>query len=441
MTDTESSSSGLPAGISNDKLLLGFAVFIHILFFLSLRIGFLNPLFDDATHRRGQGVDFFAVYQGGRNVLDGVSVYAEKPETFVVPYNYPYRYHPFTAYTFGLLFNVVTPALAYTVWMLLQELLLLLNIVITRRLFDKTSDANCITAVWLLFFPYYLELYMGQFSFLMASLILWALLAWMKERWQAGDSSWVFSLMVKSNSALFIPVLLKLKRWKPLIAGVVFVGLASLPYFLLVPGSLDAFTLNVSEGLKVPGLAGNQGFAALLGVVVLRGSGAWPGSIFEITDQLETLNAALPVPLLLWTIAILAVMIYLTIITPRRYWIELCILWLLAYFLFYKHVWEHQYVMMLPVFVLLFWLQTSLRDTVKIPITLLWSVLTVVAMPTAFIFIDKEQVFADPEYYWSTAESLLFHAPKPLAALTLFIVLAAGLWKKRLASDQPVSSS
>jgi hypothetical protein len=144
--------------------LLAVGLVVHLVFFSSLSLKFLNPLADDTTHRRGQGVDFYAVYQAGRNVIDGVSIYAEKPEHFVVPYNYPYRYHPMVALTVGLAANLVTPALAYTLWILLQELLLVANILLTRTLFTDRRKANIASTLWLVFFPLYLELYTGQSS-------------------------------------------------------------------------------------------------------------------------------------------------------------------------------------------------------------------------------------------------------------------------------------
>ena len=64
-----------------------------------------------------------------------------------------------------------------------------------------------------------------------------------------------------------------------------------------------------------------------------------------------------------------------------------------------------------------------------IPGWIFWGSLLVIALPTAFIVIDKTQVMVDPEYYWSDLESLLFHAPKPVAMLVLFLSLCGALWR------------
>ena len=425
---------------SNGIVVLGFGILFHLVLFSSLSLRFLNPLADDTTHRRGQGVDFYAVYQAGRNVLDGVSVYADKPEQFVVPYNYPYRYHPLVALTIGTAANAVTPALAYTLWILLGEALLLLNIVLTRTLFPDPGRANAGSALWLLFFPLYVELYMGQFSFLMASLVFWMIIFWERGNTRAGDAAWTGSLFVKSNTALALPVLVKLGRWRFIGAASVVVVAASAPYFILIPGSLQAFAGNIAAPLTVPTIAGNQGFAALVGITWLRLGGLWPDSIFQVTQQLDQLNAALPLPVTVWSVAVLAATVAVTVRARREDWIELLILWMTAYFLFYKHVWEHHYVMALPLFVVLFWRRGISLVARAIPAWAFWTSFLLAALPTAFVFIDKQQVLVDPEYYWSDGESLLFHAPKPLGMLLLFVSVSIAVLRARLRKNSHISS-
>jgi len=431
-----------PTGAVGSKgvVLLGIGIVFHLVLFSSLSLRFLNPLADDTTHRRGQGVDFYAVYQAGRNVLDGVSVYADKPEHFIVPYNYPYRYHPLVALTVGIAGNAVTPAVAYTLWILISEALLLLNIMLTRKLFSDPEQANVGSALWLLFFPLYVELYMGQFSFLMASMVFWMIILWDRGKTRAGDAAWTASLLVKSNTALVLPVLAKLGRWKSIAAASSFVVVVSVPYFVLMPGSLEAFAGNIAAPLTVPTIAGNQGFAALVGIAWLRLGGLWPDSIFQVTQQLDQLNAALPLPVTAWSLTVLAVTLAVTVLSRREDWIELVILWMTAYFLFYKHVWEHHYVMALPLFVVLFWRRDVSFLARAIPAWVFWTSLALAALPTAFVFIDKEQVLVDPEYYWSDAESLLFHLPKPLGMLLLFVSLSLAALRARSRNSNQSSS-
>lgn len=404
-------------------------VLVHFCMLLSLQWGFLNPLFDDAVHRSGQGVDFYSAVQAGRNLLDGVSIYSTKPIEQVVPFYNPYRYHPFVAYTVGVLSSVLRPDVAYVVWIVILEGLLLLNILLTRSLFSDSSSGVIAMSMWLLFSPYYLEMYMGQFSFVMASLLFWSLVAWMKGSEQTGDFWWTVSLMVKSFSALFVPVLLKLHRWKVVIAGaIVSIGVA-LPYFVLQPGSAADFSLNFTQSVRAQTLFGNQGFAALIGILILRISGLWTDFAQEFATRIDRMNDILVLPFALWTLVVVGYSLIVTVKASRDSGISLLLLWILAYFLFYKHVWEHQYVMLLPVFVLLYH-QTKLR-MIEFPRALFWTVFGVVALPTAFVFIDRSPVLFDPEIPWRTWESLLFHAPKPLAVMALFGFLSVRLWNSK----------
>jgi hypothetical protein len=144
---------------------------------------------------------------------------------------------------------------------------------------------------------------------------------------------------------------------------------------------------------------------------------------------------------LLWTLALVGWTLFVTLRTPRSLWIELMLLWILAYFLFYKHVWEHQYVMLLPVFALLFWRQAEGGIRRGIPTIFFWSVLTVIALPTGFLFIDRPDAFADPEFYWSTIESFIFHAPKPLAVVAMYVALSIMLLKSPRAITGPPQPS
>ncbi len=423
-------------GTESGKVILVAGVLVHLCMLLSLQWGFLNPLFDDAEHRSGQGVDFYSVVQAGKNLVDGVNIYSTKPAEQIVPYYNPYRYHPSIAATIGLLSLPLRPDISYILWILVQEGLLLLNILLTRSLFSDARSASEATGLWLLFSPYYLELYMGQFSFLMGSLLFWSMLAWMKGNERPGDYFWVLSLMVKSNSAILAPVLLKLGRWKLVVtAALLSAGLAA-PYFLLESGSLADFSRNVTESARAQTLFGNQGFAALLGVAVLRFGGVWSDFVQEFALRIDTMNEMLVLPIAIWTVFVVALSLIVTVRASRDSGIVLLLLWLLAYFLFYKHVWEHQYVMMIPVFVLLY--HQIKKGIITIPLPFFWTLFSIIALPTAFVFIDRAPVLFDPEIPWRTWESLLFHGPKPLAVLVLFVTLCVRLLRT---GEKPVSHS
>jgi hypothetical protein len=402
-------------------VVLSFAAGVHVLFVASLFTGWLDPLFDDAMHRFGQGADFYAVPQAAHNIADGVSVYAW-PKTLAVPYFYQYRYLPFTAQTLGRLFVLLPPRTAYLVWVGAIELLLAADLWLTRRLFADLAHRRIALAAWLLYTPYWLELYMGQFSFVMATLSFTAIALWMRGQQLRGDALWTVSLLVKSNTAIFVPVLLKLRRWRAVAAAFAVVALVSGPYFASVPGSLLQFSRNYTRPFGVSTLTGNQGFAALLVSALLRLSWCWGPDRAAMTEAVRG-------PLAAWTALVVGASLAITWRASVRHATELFLLWLLAYFLIYKHVWEHQYVMLLPVFVLAFHSATR-RDGVRVPRALLLATFAVCALPTAFVWIDRPGG-VDPEWAWTTREALLFHAPKPLAALALYAALAAAILRAR----------
>jgi hypothetical protein len=141
------------------------------------------------------------------------------------------------------------------------------------------------------------------------------------------------------------------------------------------------------------------------------------------------MNSVVALPLQLWTILIVGVAIILTVRTSAKHATELFLLWFLTYFLMYKHVWEHQYVMLLPVFVILYWLIEQRGDRSSVSRRVFWWTFAVIAAPTLFIALDRATGFVDPEFSWSFAESLLYHFPKPVAVLTLYGTLAVWLWR------------
>lgn len=412
------------------------AALISCLMLGSLSLGILNPLFDDAMHRAGKGADFFAVYQAGANVMDGVSVYSTHPARQVVPYYYPYRYHPFVALTVGLAAQLLPPFAAYGVWIIILELLLVVNSFKTWLLFQDKVHASLAVSLWLVFSPLYLELFMGQFSFVMASLMFWTLLAWMEEQRTRGDALWAISLVVKSNSVLFAPALLLQRRWKSVLVGGAIAAVIAIPYFAAVPGTYGQFAQNYSGGMTMSTLMGNQGFAALIGIAILRTSGLWTDNIPLLGQRVPQMDQMMELPLLLWMLMVIGGALFITLRAKRNSGPEIYLLWILAYFLFYKHVWEHHYVMLLPVFVLLYYRMT----TGNLPLSrhVFWGSYAVVALPTLFVFFDQSPVLFDPELSWEAWKSFAFHAPKPLAALVLFVTLGRILLESAHASsDSP----
>ena len=399
----------------SSRALLGAAIAFHLLLLVSWRTGTLNPLFFDPTVTRGRrGWDFYALYQAGHNVLRGDSAYesdGNRIEVVIPGGTYtPFRYLPLSAYTLGVLLNLFSPLWAYRLWVAFTEVTLLACILLTVRILPDPDRRARVAAMWLCYTPYYLELYMGQFSFVQGALVWLMLLAAAGASFGARlDLPWVASVLWKQNTALFAPLMARLGRWRALAGLAVLIVLTTLPYFLLVPGSAPAFLQNLESGPPWFQL-GNLGFRQLVFDAM------WSAG--------DVLGFEIPAP---WYAAVqtaivvlfLAFPMALTVLDPRPDVVRHLSLWMSAYFLIYHHVWEHHYVMLLPVLVIL-----AMRDRPP----WLWAIYVLLALPTPFYLIDPQgQVAVLDAMRWTPIrplwQDLAYHASKALPVLALYCML------------------
>jgi hypothetical protein len=398
------------------RVLLVVALLAHGAMLISWRTGILNPLFFDATVTHGRrGWDFYALYQAGHNVLTGHSVYESDGSQIdaVIPdgtYT-PFRYLPLSAYTLGVLLNLLSPLWAYRLWIAFTEVCLLACIVLTWRGIKDRGRRARLVAMWLCYTPYYLELYMGQFSFVQGTLVFVALLLALRETSELlFDLSWIGSVLWKQNTALFLPTMVRLRRWRAIGLLVLLLLLTAGPYFVLVPHSLEAFLSNFHS--EQPWFQfGNVGFRQLvfdamwsagdvLGVDI-------PGGLY-VGAQTAVVVLCLCVPLAL------------TVLDRQPDVVSHLCLWMSTYYLLYHHVWEHHYVMILPVLVIL-----SMRDESP----WLWVIYVLLALPTPFYLIDPQgQVAVLDAMRWTPIrplwQDLVYHASKAVPILVLYGMLA-----------------
>ena len=393
-------------------LLLPIALALHLVALASLHFGYLNPLFNDAENRLGQGSDFFAIYQAGHNFLHGVSVYAPASHP-AVPYDYPFRYLPFPGFTLGAALNLLPPWPAYWTWVSINEAFLVLNIALTCRFAPTATTRILGVCMWLLFTPLYLELFMGQFSFLMATLFFWLGLSLMTSSQGQTFVSWTISLLVKTNSLLFLPFLWKLGWRREVLVALAVVALLNLPYFLVVDGSLKIWLGNfdfLTGGSVVNPHAGNLGLPSLLALPTWE-----PG---ETTLEHEIVRAAgLPWPMLFLLLSGVA-----TLLSSYRHRLRLLALWVCTYFLIFGEVWEHHYVMLLPALVLLVLFDEELRWPA-------FAAYVLIALPTPYGLFQTSMPplnfeLADPQHYWTTLEVYAQHLTKITPTALLWLLLA-----------------
>jgi hypothetical protein len=378
-----------------------------------------------------RGWDFYALYQAGHNVLTGHSAYQSDGAAIevVIPggtYT-PFRYLPLSAYTLGALLNLVPPRWAYRLWVGFVEVLLLACIALTWRTEQDPDKRARQAAMWLLYMPFYLELYMGQFSFVQGALVFLMLVLGLGKRLGLPfDLAWVGSVLWKQNTALFLPLMVRLRRWRALVLLVLLLVLTAAPYFALVPGSLAAFLGNLRS--ETPWFQlGNLGFRQLvfdaqwsLGDVL---GIEWPARSYEIAQ---------------WSVVafVVGVGLALLLLDPRpNVVLHLC-LWMTAYFLIYHHVWEHHYVMLLPILVALMHRPQTARGPRESP--LLWVLYALLALPTPFAAIDPHgQVAILDAMRWTPIrplwQDLWYHSAKALPTLLLYGWLAWGIAQPILA--------
>ncbi len=405
-----------PAPTARGKALLLCALAFQLSLVVSLRTGLWERWTFDSTATHGRlGWDFYALYQAGHNLLSGVSAYESDDHRIevVVPRHTPYRYLPFPAYTLGLVASLVRAPLAYGLWVAVLEALLIGCAAAAWRLAGGGDRGAALASAWLLFSPVYLELYLGQFSLVQAAWVLlglWAADTAAPPRAPLLDAAWALSLLWKQNTALWLPVWVRHRRWRTLGRGGLAVFLLSAPYFALYPEALRSFAANLVSGPPSPHL-GNLGARQLL---------------YSLT------SAVVPAPE--WAghaLAQWALMALVVILSLRATWRDgsadlvapLC-LWTVNFFLLYHDVWEHHYVLLLPVYTALL---------ARHPARELWLLLAVTALWTPYRLIDLRGLAAvDASMRWTPLEprglDILYHASKAAPALLLWA------WLLRLVS-------
>lgn len=223
-------------------------------------------LYLDSTYYNGPGIDFFAVYHAGINDRTAVSPYVTY-ERFggVTPYFFDFRYLPVVGSTLGRTMTLLPPLAAYRAWVLTTEVSFwCVALVVLRGLGRRTAGF----VGWLALVagtPFFLEIHMGQFTFVTAALLATAL--WLGELGSTRRSRLVFRVVAGVTSAA--AVLLKLfpavalfawvrRRtwWFPLAFAATIVGLLTVPTFVAQPRLWDEF---LSANAIAPPNPGNFG--------------------------------------------------------------------------------------------------------------------------------------------------------------------------------------
>ena len=403
--------------VSRGRLLLLVGVVVHVLFLASLIAPshFLNPLFIEGTHNleEGQGSDFYAFYQAGRYVLDGEDIYQrpmDDPDR-AVPYAYFYRYLPFVAYTIGVALNALPPQAAYWLWVAVVEIVLLLCVLATKRMAEDESLGDTLASMWLLFSPFYIEQYMGQLTFVMAALVFAFAISYSRGRTVRAEWSWIASVLIKHLTILYVPIFVRLRRFRPILVAVAMLVATTVPYFLFRDAGVGQFSHDNFD-LSLTPMPGNLGLVSL--VMTLKDR-FFPGASAPLASVAGIRVSVTRILVLLTMLTPLLVSAWITLRRKPFDLVEQLALWTMAYFCVFREVWEYHYVLMIPVLVLLY-ARTRARFVALVFVLL--------ALPTPFVFYDVPG--PNPQAHWTTFEHVLNHSFKIVPLVALFVWVALG---------------
>jgi hypothetical protein len=306
--------------------------------------GILAPLSADSgmLHRKRPGVDLFAVRAAGERVLNGGSPYGDA--LYSTPYATPYRYLPATALWLGVPLAALPAKAALVAWVAFGFVQVLANFLLCA---GRRPDAIPVLApVWCLWCPLIAEWHLGQASLFLATLLLWSLELLRAER-RAWPLPWVLAILLKVFPAAFAFAFLREGRWRAVLAAGVASALLTFPAFAWLGRPDAAMQL---EGRFLGAL--RQPYAGAQGVQEFINAIEWKARGLSFATQATSGEGAFPalviVSVLAW--AVFAALLLKRAPTPRI--LLVAPFWLL-WFVAFRDVWEHHYVMLQPLLALL----------------------------------------------------------------------------------------
>ena len=406
-------SAGLPRRSAVVWVALSVLLAVHVGVVASILVAdrpIIWPLHNDTIHRKGRGADFFAVYHAALSVRRGQDPYAIDPDG-VTPYFFAFRYLPIVAIAAEPL-TALQPQTAYVVWVMTLEALLAVFIVTLWRSLPDTGVRMAAVGLLLVNSPYFLELYMGQFTFVSAALCVLAFLL------PAGPLYFAVSAVLKPFTLAALPALARERRyWWHLIVALVAVAGLSLPYFIRHPVQRNIFL--DANFTPVGGLGiGNVGLVQWLSLVTADAGFPWgPGRLPIGVSALRFL-----------VLGVTALVVWRG--RSRPIVSGACAL-LLAHFLTYQQVWEHH---MSAVMVLGTWLLTlDVRRQTRVT-SLVIAALVLLALPTPFGWFDvaKDPSVFDPTGSWPRYAMYVVVLSKVVPTLLLFACAIAAVRREGL---------
>ena len=379
------------------------------------------PLYADTTHRKGPAADFFGVYDAGVQPASPEDLYVDiNNPAFAptrVPYGYPFRYLPVIAYTLSPALRLFAPHAAYLAWIAVLEATLAASLLVLWKQARGAGTKLFVAVALLVSFPYFLELHMGQFTFVAIALALAALALRERDGPPAarilGGVAFVSTVLLKLFPLVTTPALLRTRRGARLVA--LAVGLAvvtSAIYFVGRPGALDAFA-SVNTGGKMDGLdAGNHGLLYVFHRTTTLAGVSWTPTSWTIVTTV-------------WQLGLLAAVGLAVLLARRCSAVVGGAVLVVSFVLSYVHVWEHHYsatiLAGLAILVALERLDGGWSPRVRA----VAAAVVLLTLPTPFVLLDPhpDPAVWDPSLGWGLWALL----PPMCKSVPALVVLVVGL--------------
>lgn len=309
----------------------------------------LAPLSFDAgqNFRLRPGADFYAVYEAGYRLRTGGDPYgAGLTPPLRAPDATQFRYPLAAAAWLGVPLSLLPPQASYALWVALGPVMLIANFLLC--LGRAPTRAIPLAVVWFAWFPAVPEWHMGQFTLLLATLMLWAADALVHGVRLAG-APWLLAVTLKVYPLAWAPVFWLRGRKR---AVLVACGALAASAFL----ATALYPKGTEVGILRGGLVGaiiaptHQPYAGAQGVQEAVNALLWKARGHALAEPTPDRLPVPSDPVALVSLALVAgyaaLALWALLHGARTHTPEvLGILWL-AWFIAFRDNWEHHYMLL-----------------------------------------------------------------------------------------------
>lgn len=302
------------------------AVAIQFFYYISaVGIHTLDYFFPWGSVHDYQGWDYYQIPNAAYALLHGGDLTGSVP-TNVPPYSFGSMnvYHPFFTLALGLPLQLLKPIQGFYLWTLVHIIVTAIMASILYLRFKSNKHIYFALFLYLVFFPNYLEIWAGQYHFLLNAAVIFLLLAALRKEKMKDGVIFAFSLLVKPIALLWIPTLLMHKRLKTVLIGIVIFIILTLPFSLY---NNDVYYIrNLLERIQTP-------------------FGSVP-SIFTLDTLLRFWET--PTDIIVFLKATTAIALIIFQYRRNINLFQSLFLWVSYYLLFYDLVFEYHYTILAP---------------------------------------------------------------------------------------------